>query len=169
MCPRRISWCLLAPSSWSWSILARRGQWNSAASKQHGDGVTQPYAAPERLTKDAPEDFRSDIFSLSVVAYELLTLELPLMDSEGQAGLPHVVEHAQGSYRAPAELLRETNRLPREAVDRLNHCLAAGLALHPDDRFGTRAEWLAAWDGVHNALRTGNRLSPWERARVTGI
>ena len=140
-----------------------------AASKQHGDGVTQPYAAPERLTRDAPEDFRSDIFSLSVVAYELLTLELPFDGLGGQAGLPHIVEHAQGSYRAPAKLLRESNRLPREAVDRLNNCLAAGLALHPDDRFATRAEWLAAWDGLHNSLRTGNRLSRWERAVLHGF
>ena len=54
-------------------------------------------------------------------------------------------------------------------IDRLNHCLVRGLALDPDNRFGTRVEWLAAWDGLHDSLRTGNRLSRWERAVVQGF
>ena len=58
------------------------------AEKNAGDGITNPYAAPERIAGHAAEDFRSDIFSLSVVAYELLTLEIPYDGLGGRAGLP---------------------------------------------------------------------------------
>ncbi len=139
------------------------------AVKQPGDGVTQPYAAPERLTELVSQDFRSDIFSLSVVAYELLTLELPFDGLGGQAGLPHVIQHAEESYRPPSELLPNLHRLPRQAVEQLNHCLTTGLALHPDGRFGTRTDWLAAWNALHRALQKGNRLAGWERAVLKGF
>ena len=137
--------------------------------KEPGDGVTQPYAAPERLTKSAPQDFRSDIFSLSVAAYELLTLEVPFDGLGGLAGLPNMSGHARTSYRSASEFLRQSDRLPREAVERLDRCLATGLALHPDERFGTSSDWLAAWDEVHRALQKGSRLSFWEAKVLKGF
>jgi serine/threonine protein kinase len=140
-----------------------------SAMKELGDGVTQPYAAPERLANQAAVDFRSDIFSLSVVAYEMLTLEIPFDGLGGQAGLPKLIEQAEKSYRPPSELLDSTHRFPTDSLDRLDRCVGTGLALHPDGRFGTRADWLSAWDGVHNSLKKGDRLTRWEKLLLKGF
>ena len=89
-----------------------------SAVKAPGDGVTQPYAAPERLAKHAVEDFRSDVFSLSVVAYEMLTLEIPFDGLGGQAGLPNLVAEAEKSYRPPSGFVPRADRLPSETGQR---------------------------------------------------
>ena len=141
----------------------------ASATKESGDGVTQPYAAPERLTKLAAEDFRADMFSLTVIAYEMLTLELPFDGLGGQAGLPKLVDQAESSYRPPSELLQQADRLPDAATARLDRCVRIGLALHPDGRFATRADWLAAWDGLHDSLKTGDRLTRWEQLLLSGF
>lgn len=139
------------------------------AVKQAGDGVTQPYAAPERLAKHAVEDFRSDIFSLSVVAYEMLTLELPFDGLGGQAGLPNLVEQAARSYRSPSKLIDKIGRLPSQTIQQLDGYFRSGLALHPDQRFGTRTDFLSAWDGLHDSLRKGNRLTRMEKVLLRGF
>ena len=47
--------------------------------------------------------------------------------------------------------------------------LAGGLKLHPDERFATSTEWLAAWDELHLSLKKGSRLSRVEELFLTGI
>ena len=99
----------------------------------------------------------------------MLTLEIPFDGLGGQAGLPNFIEQAQKTYRSTSELLYETDRLPTEAIDRLDGCVRTGLALHPDGRFGTRSDWLAAWDGLHDSLKKGNRLTRWEKLLLRGF
>lgn len=135
----------------------------STAEKTVGDGVTLPYAAPERLAGHAAEDFRSDAFSMSVVAYELLTLAIPYDGLGGRAGLPKFLQHARQSYEPPSEKVLHGNRLPREVLKRLDHYFELALALHPDDRFGTRTVWVSAWDELHQACQKGDRLNVSQR------
>jgi len=135
----------------------------TSATKPLGDGVTLPYSAPERLARHAVEDFRSDVFSMSVVAYELLTLAIPYDGLGGQAGLPKFVQLAGKSYQAPSAQLRNRNRLPRDAVQCLDRYFDRALALHPDERFGTRTEWVAAWDELQQAFKKGDRLTFGQR------
>ena len=130
-----------------------------SAIRVSGDGVTPPYAAPERHAQHAAEDFRSDVFSHSAVAYEMLTMQIPYDGLGGKAGLPTIIEHAEHSFRPPSELLKNPGRLPRAALERLDRCLRVGLNLHPDSRFGTRKEWLSAWDELDGSFKPTDRLS----------
>ena len=134
------------------------------ATKEAGDGITLPYAAPERISGHANEDFRSDVFSVAVIAYELLTLEIPFDGVGGQAGTPEMAKHFSSSPPAPSTLLPAKHaRIPSRALKLLDDCLVTGMAPHPDGRFATRREWLAAWDRLHLALHKGERLSGFDK------
>jgi serine/threonine-protein kinase len=140
----------------------------SAAARAVGDGVTEPYAAPERIAGHAVEDFRSDAFSLSVIAYELLTLKIPFGGLGGRAGTPNLSEKMTGAYEAPSKLTR-IERLPRRIVKLVDACIGKGLAMHPDERFSTTSDWVAAWHELHFAMKNGQRLSRFETFVVDKI
>ncbi len=135
-----------------------------AATEESGDGITCPYAAPERLAKHALQDARSDLFSLGVVLYELLTLQIPFGNTGGQAGLPQFVHSLARTYQPPSQLMTDGERIPREALRQLDQLLARLLALHPDERFPNSSACLAAWDALWHELQSGHRLSGWQRA-----
>lgn len=141
----------------------------STATKSVGDGVTQPYAAPERLSGHAAEDFRSDMFSLSVVAYEMLTLEIPYGRLGGRAGLPKFVAKGKKSFRNPTDMIDKSRPIPMQSLKLLDACIERGLSLESAERFPTSQAWLAAWDELHLALKKGSRLSPLEGWFVRGI
>ena len=138
------------------------------ATRDAGDGVTQPYAAPERLAGHAAEDFRSDMFSLSMVAYELLTLKVPYGGLGGRAGMPNLAAKMAKAYEQPSNSIG-TRRLPRRSVKLLDDCIGKGLAFHPDERFSTSQDWLAAWDEIHFAMKKGTRLNGIESMIVDKI
>ncbi len=141
----------------------------STATKGVGDGVTQPYAAPERLAGHAAEDFRSDMFSLSVVAYEMLTLEIPFGRLGGRAGLPKFVAKGKKSFRNPTDMIDKSRPIPMQSLNLLDACIKRGLSLESAERFPTSHAWLAAWDELYLAMKKGSRLSPLEGWFVRGI
>lgn len=119
-----------------------------AATKVVGDGITSPYAAPERLAGHALEDFRADVFSLWTVFYEMLTLEIPFDAAGGRAGIPTNINQFAGTFIPPSELIPDRDRLPTSLLHKLDNLLRTGLALHPDGRFSTPKEWLNVVDRV---------------------
>jgi serine/threonine protein kinase len=139
------------------------------AAQREDDAFTRPYAAPERIAKHASEDFRSDIFSLSAIAYEMLTLTLPYDGLGGQAGTPKLAAKTASSYRDPSSMIASRGRLTRETVSLLDECVSGGLRLHCDERFATSGQWLSAWDELHLSLKKGSRLSRFEKLLVAGI
>jgi serine/threonine-protein kinase len=75
---------------------------------------TPAYMSPEQLRGHAP-DTRCDIFSLGVVAYEMLLGELPF----GRGSLADIVlAHARGVPPLP-----EDHELPREITDAIRSAL----------------------------------------------
>jgi len=131
--------------------------------KSPGDGVSAPYAAPE-LFGEGSVDFRADIFSLSVVLYELLTLEIPFDGAGGQAGLPENRAAFSGKYRPPSELLPDAHLLPGGVTRALDEFLRRGLALDPKERFSNKSDWLNAADQLLSDFREGTRLGFFGRA-----
>lgn len=133
------------------------------------DELTIPYAAPERISKHTAVDFRSDIFSLSSIAYELLTLSVPYDGLGGQAGTPELVGDAGNSYRLPSTMIAGSKRLPKRALGLLDQCIGTGLQLHPDQRYATSRQWLDAWDSLNLCLKKGDRLNRFEELVVTVV
>jgi len=139
------------------------------AAQRQQDAYTQPYAAPERIAKHAVEDFRSDMFSLTAITYELMTLTLPYDGLGGQAGTPQLAKKAASAYCPPSHKIPSRDRLTSSTLRLLDSCVGGGLKLHPDERFATSSVWLSAWDQLHLSLQKGTRLSRIESIIVAGI
>jgi class 3 adenylate cyclase/tRNA A-37 threonylcarbamoyl transferase component Bud32 len=85
---------------------------------------TVHYISPEQALGEAATP-RSDLYSLGVVLYEMLTGKLPY-DAETTAGI--IMQHVGGLSRSP----RETNR---EVPEELDAVTARLLAREPEDRY----------------------------------
>lgn len=112
------------------------------------------YMSPEQARGQAL-DGRSDLYSLGVMAYELLTGDLPF---HGPDALSVALAHVE----QPAPRLPPTRRAWQPLMDRL-------LAKDPDQRYANAAELLDGLDQVENELeqrRNGDPAPAWrERMR----
>lgn len=141
----------------------------NSAQKDSGDGVTPLYAAPERVNQKALEDFRSDCFSLSIIAYELLALDKPFDGLGGRAGL------LEDALSNPLELVLPSanqtvrNRITKRAANLIDKLFVTSLAFDPDERFATRSQWLSAWDQLYREVGKGSKLNPWQSSLVNGL
>jgi serine/threonine protein kinase len=119
---------------------------------------TPPYMSPEQFA-GRPIDARSDIYSLGVMAYEMLTGKLPFAANTAwewatqhmtQAPIP-LESHAEG-MRAPAAM-RST--------------IARALAKTPDDRFPTVKDFIEAF-GAPSPLAAAGAGSPKQSPQSGG-
>ena len=100
------------------------------------------YMSPEQA-RGQPLDGRSDLYSLGVVCYELLTGELPFTGPDALAvALAHVEK--------PVPRLPMTRRLWQPLIDK-------ALAKQPDLRFQSAEELIAAIDVIERRLRAPAR------------
>ena len=88
---------------------------------------TPTYMSPEQAEGDREIDGRSDIYSLGVVAYQMLTGRVPFTGGNSMALL---LKHVTERPRPVAELRPETPRVLREVIER-------ALAKSPEDRWPT--------------------------------
>lgn len=95
------------------------------------------YAAPELFDEvSVRNEPRSDLYSLALVLYELMTLQFPIA---GTTSSSLIAGHL---FRPPLsfDISDPSGRLP----DRLRDALMRGLAKTPDERFADAAEFAAA-------------------------
>jgi len=90
---------------------------------------TPAYMSPEQAVGDREIDGRSDIYSLGVLGYQMLTGRLPFSASNSMALL---LKHVSEPPPPVAELRAEAPRALREAIER-------ALAKSPEDRWPTAA------------------------------
>ncbi|HET7564568.1 MAG TPA: serine/threonine-protein kinase [Gemmatimonadaceae bacterium] len=90
---------------------------------------TPAYMSPEQAAGEREIDGRSDIYSLGVLAYQMLTGRLPFSASNSMAMM---VKHMTEKPRPIAELRPDTPKAMREAIER-------ALAKAPEDRWPTVA------------------------------
>ncbi len=95
------------------------------------------YVSPEQVRGAAAVDLRSDIYSTAVVLYELLTGTRPFIAA---SSFLLMQAHVQ---QVPEPPIFRNNAIPQY----LNAAILKAMAKHPDDRFQSSEEFLAAIDG----------------------
>jgi serine/threonine protein kinase len=109
-----------------------------------GNAVGTPtYMSPEQAVGDKEIDGRSDIYSLGVVAYQMLTGRVPFTAGNSMALL---LKHVSETARPIAELRPDAPRALREAVER-------AMTKSPEDRWPTAAS-------LRDALSSREPASP---------
>lgn len=129
---------------------------------------TLAYMSPEHLQGD-PLDNRSDLFSLGVLAYELLTGRSPF----ARRSLPEVgdtlLEHAPASIEVPG--------LPANVVRAVEQVLSRSVAKRPEDRFASAADFGAALAAARQGIapesldssETADRRTPMPVSTVLSV
>jgi serine/threonine protein kinase len=134
--------------------------------REAGDGTTPSYAAPEQLDDRQLADFRSDQFSACVVAYRMLTGELPYGGMGGKAGLPQNRSVYESRYRPPSQLCPHRKRVPRRIWKVIDEVLTTGLALDTGRRFQSSPLWLDALEDLYCEMRRKVRFGFWDSVLI---
>ncbi|HEY1326334.1 MAG TPA: serine/threonine-protein kinase [Casimicrobiaceae bacterium] len=98
----------------------------------HRDSATSRYASPEHI-RAAPVDARSDVFSLGVVLYEMLTGAAPFSGSTGQELADAIVNE----HPLPPSSLN------RDIPSGFDYIVARALAKEPEHRYQTARDMAA--------------------------
>jgi serine/threonine-protein kinase len=111
-----------------------------------GNAIGTPtYMSPEQAMGEREVDGRSDIYSLAVVAYQMLTGRVPFSAGNSMALL---LKHVQEPPRPIVELRPETPKALRDVIER-------ALMKAPEDRWPTAA-------AMRDALRANEAAgTPW--------
>ena len=116
---------------------------------------TPAYMSPEQAMGEREVDGRSDIYSLGVLGYQMLTGRLPFSAGNSMALL---LKHVSEPPRPIAELRTDTPKALREAVER-------ALMKSPEDRWPTAASMREAL--LSDRGGPAWRLEPREPVRYT--
>lgn len=90
------------------------------------------YFSPEQAS-GAPLDERTDIYSLGVVMYEMMTGVIPF---EGETAISVALKHMQDDIPLPTKYNRRIPRL-------VEQCILKAMAKNPDDRFQSIGEMMS--------------------------
>ena len=113
---------------------------------------TPAYMSPEQGMGDHDVDGRSDIYSLGVVAYQVLTGSLPFRANNTPA---MIMKHVSETPRPVREMRRDVPPALAAAIER-------ALAKDPDDRFPNAAAFRDA------LLNRSEAPLPWQHAAAPG-
>lgn len=139
--------------------------------RTEGDGHHRCYSAPELQAGVTPVTLAGDQFSVSVLLYELLTLQLPYGGLGGKAGRPEFIARAVDTLVAPSHISASCKQLPRSLRDRLDALVLRGLALKPESRYPDHNTWLYHWNELSALFHITPELTPIEDilTRVIGL
>ena len=121
--------------------------------RTEGNGHHRCYAAPELQSGPIPVTLAGDQFSVSVLLFELLTLQLPYGGLGGKAGRPEIISRAADTLVPPSQISSSCQQLPRSLRDRLDALVLRGLALNPGERYPDHNSWINDWQELTARFR----------------
>ncbi len=124
------------------------GRFTEEAESERAGMGTVGYMAPETLTKSRT-GFKSDLFALGVIAYQMVTGQHPFMETDTDP----VKVSSRVREEDPPPLSDRRNGLPRELVDIIQRLLARQESDRP----------LSGWEVCQTLRRVGARY-PFEKA-----
>ncbi|MHC4880746.1 MAG: serine/threonine protein kinase [Planctomycetota bacterium] len=142
--------------------------YEAAWHRDPGDGSVPTYAAPELHAATGTLDWRSDQFSLSVILYELLTLQLPYGGLGGSVLKLVSARTAADRLTPPSQAIGRSREIPRSLLSDMDGVVLRGLSLDPNERFCTPGEWLDALDGIHTSIQFLAH-APSQNTRLTRV
>src|SRR5829696_2117490 len=104
---------------------------------------TPAYISPEQAQAQ-PVDRRSDIYSLGIILYEMVTGQVPFVADTPLAVL----------FKHISDPLPPPSRVKPDIHPSIEQVLLKALAKTPQDRYATAAEFAAAWKRAFNAQNT---------------
>jgi TolB-like protein/tetratricopeptide (TPR) repeat protein/predicted Ser/Thr protein kinase len=119
---------------------------------------TVAYMSPEQA-RGLPVDYRTDIWSLGVVLYELLTGQLPFKGEYDQSIIHSILN------REPDPVSKHRKDLPKG----LEQVIGRSLAKSPDDRYPSMEELLADLKAVAEGLKPLKAKTGLFRGRILGL
>jgi predicted Ser/Thr protein kinase len=122
---------------------------------------TPAYMSPEQAAGERELDGRTDVYSLGVLLYEMLTGEPPFTGPTAQAIMARRFTESPRPVRATRETVAE----------QLDEVVTRALARLPADRYATAGAFAQALESGHSAPTVATRSSPRRRNRwiVAGV
>jgi serine/threonine protein kinase len=128
----------IAPASTGTEPQGQTGGRGALYQTRVGEVIGTPaYMSPEQ-SRGEPFDERSEVYSLSLLFYELLTLRHPLADKTTLPEMFHAITHEP----VPFAGFQSHPHQPAVGMD-LSHFVRKGLAKSPSERYGSVAEMIA--------------------------
>jgi serine/threonine protein kinase len=109
---------------------------------------TPAYISPEQAQANKV-DQRSDIYSLGIILYEMVTGRVPFV---AETPLAVLLKHVGDQLPPPSSIKPDVP----EAIEQV---VLKALAKHPGDRYSTVAEFLAAWKDAFQEARSVQRTA----------
>jgi len=137
--------------------IARITQTPGAATLTQGAILGTPaYMSPEQVQGNTDLDGRSDIYSLGIILFEMLTGNTPYMsDTPGKIMMMHLLEQVPHVRDVKAEI--------PPAIDA---AIEKAMAKDPADRYANTAEMAAAVESAVTSLPGKTRVAPTKATRI---
>ncbi|MFC2168797.1 protein kinase [Acidobacteriota bacterium] len=117
---------------------------------------TPEYMSPEQV-EGKPVDHRSDLYSLGIVLYELVTGKLPF---EGDTPLSVAVKHKIEEPRAPQDI---NAQIPRD----LNRVILKCMAKDKKERYQNAEELLSDLKKIEEGVPTTEKFVPLKKTQIS--